>query len=396
MGAGTFDEALALIDARVAPLERESVPLAEAAGRTLAAPLLARADAPPVATSAMDGYAVIHAATQPGVPLVVIGESRPGARFAAGVSAGQAVRIFTGAALPPGADCVIMQEYAERSGAQVRFAPGYGPARYVRAAASDFAAGDMLLPAGTWLSPRAMVAAAAADRAELLVVRRPCLAILSTGDELAAPGMAYPTPGLIPDSVSFGVAALAQEAGAAVVHRQRGGDELPQLKAMAAEALAVADVIVITGGASVGERDFAKAMLADAAPELLFATLAIKPGKPVWCARARGRWVLGLPGNPTSAMVTATLFLRPLLARLLGRSSADMLEWRSLPLAAALPATDARETFTRAVWRADGLHPLAHQGSDAQAVLAQANWLIRCPAGQAALPKDTMVRALAF
>ena len=120
MGAGTFDEALALIDARVAPLERESVPLAEAAGRTLAAPLLARADAPPVATSAMDGYAVIHAATQPGVPLVVIGESRPGARFAAGVSAGQAVRIFTGAALPAGADCVIMQEYAERSGAQVR------------------------------------------------------------------------------------------------------------------------------------------------------------------------------------------------------------------------------------------------------------------------------------
>lgn len=392
----SFDAAIALIDQQVVPLDSETLPLADAAGRVLAESLLARQDAPAQPTSSMDGYAVIYGSTRPGDRMTIIGESRPSAGFGGTVGVGETVRIFTGAPVPDGADGIIIQEYAERAGQHVVFAAGFGPARHIRPTASDFAAGDMLLSAGTCLAPRAMVAAAAADRAEVHVARQPRLIIISTGDELAAPGTAYQSPGKIAESVSYGVAALAQDAGALVIDRQRGVDDLPMLKRLAADALTRADVIVITGGASVGEHDFAKAMFADEGLDLVFAKVAVKPGKPVWLGRARGRWVIGLPGNPTSAMVTATLFLRPLLARLQGRALADMLPWQRLPLTAPLSPTDDRETFVRAVWHDDGLQPLGHQGSDAQAVLARAHWLIRCPAGQAAQSPGAIVPALPF
>ena len=391
-----FDTALARLAATVQPLPAETVPLAAAAGRFLAAPVIARCAAPRAAVSAMDGYAVHDATTSPGMALRVIGEARPGAPFAGAIGAGEAVRIFTGGALPVGADRVIVQEQATRRGGEVSFAAGYGPARYVRAAGSDFAAGERLLEPGTRLTPLAMVAAAAADLAALEVHRQPRVAILGTGDELVAPGTALERPLAVPESVTPAVAALVGACGGEVVARMTGGDDLAALTASAGDLLAAADVVVVTGGASVGAYDFARAAFAAQGFAPVFARVAIKPGKPVWFGTAGDRLVLGLPGNPTSAMVTAALFLRPLLARLQGAAPDALLRWRHLPLAAPLPATDERETFTRAVWDEAGLVPLANQDSGAQATLARADWLIRCPAGSAARSAGAMVRALAL
>jgi molybdopterin molybdotransferase len=392
----TLGEALALLEAAVLPLPAEEVALAASAGRVLAAPVIARSDGPRHAVAAMDGYAVCDSSTRAGEPLKVIGEARAGGRFAGTVSSGEAVRIFTGAAMPDGADRCIMQEYAKRKGKTVRFAEGYGPGWHVRAAASDFAAGAVLLEAGTRLGPLQMIAAAAADQAVLRVDGRVRVALIATGDELVAPGSAHLGADSIPESVSFGVAAMAEAAGARIVRQTIGCDDLAKLEALAGEALAQADVVVVSGGASVGERDFAKPMFAAHGLELVFAKVAIKPGKPVWLGRAKGTWVLGLPGNPTSAMVTARLFLLPLIAGLQGRPLADVMRWRHLPLAAPLAATGARETLVRAAWDDDGLRPIGNQDSGAQGALAQADWLIRCLPNQPARAAGEVVSALAF
>lgn len=392
----SFDEAVGLIAAQVDALGTEEVALAEAAGRVLAAPLHARSNAPRVAVAAMDGYAVIDVATRPGEPLKVIGESRAGCGYPGIVRPGEAVRIFTGAPMPQAADRCIMQEYATLDAGEVRFAEGYGPGSHVRAAGSDFAAGDLLLSAGTRLTPRAMIAAAAADVAVLTAATQPRIAIIGTGDELAPPGEAYLRDDAIPESVTFGVSAMAEQAGAKVVSRTIGLDDLPALEAAAGDALKLADLVIVTGGASVGERDFAKPMFAAHGLELVFAKVAIKPGKPVWLGRAGGKWVLGLPGNPTSAMVTARLFLLPLLARLQGQPLNDVLQWRELPLAALLGQTGNRETFVRAHWSNAGLVPLGNQDSGAQGALVDADWLIRCPVRQGALKPDRVVSALPF
>ena len=367
----SVDEALALLEDAVAPLAGVEIPLAEGAGRVLAAPLIARSTYPRTATAAMDGYAVTDAATRPGTVLRVIGEARAGASFANPVRPGEAVRIFTGAPMPAGTDRCIMQEYASREG-------------------------DILLPAGTRLTPRAMIAAAAADRASVTVSARPSVAIIGTGDELATPGMAHLREDAIPESVTFGVAAMAEREGGRVVARMIGQDSLPALERLAGEMLQQADVVIVTGGASVGERDFAKPMFAPHGLELLFSKVALKPGKPVWLGRAKGKWVLGLPGNPTSAMVTARLFLVPLLAGLQGQCVRETLPWRTIPLAAGIPATGDRETFLRAHWGEAGLEPITNQDSGAQAALARADWLIRRPSGSSAAEAGDPVIALDF
>jgi molybdopterin molybdotransferase len=394
--AMSFDDALSRIAYAASPLGSETVAMAAAAERVLAEPLHARDAAPRHAVAAMDGYAVVDAMTRAGMPRRVIGEAFAGSAFAGNVGAGEAVRIFTGAAMPTGADRCIMQEFARRVGDTVIFSDGYGPGWHVRGAGSDFAAGALLLPAGARLGPRAMIAAAAADVAAVTVARRPLVAIIGTGDELAAPGSAHARADAIPESVTYGVAAMAEAAGAQVVSRQIGADCLSTLERLADEALASADVIIVTGGASVGIRDFAKPMFAAAGLELLFAKVAIKPGQPVWLGRSRGKWVLGLPGNPTSAMVTARLFLLPLLARLQGQAVADVTRWRRMPLAAGLPKTGTRETFVRARWDDAGLVPLGNQQSGAQAALAEADWLIRCPAGYPEGAAGDMVTAVLF
>ncbi len=392
----SFDTALARIAQFVLPLGSERIAIAAAPGRVLAEPLRARHGAPRRAAAAMDGYAVVDAMTRAELPLRVIGEAFAGSSFAGRVGEGEAVRIFTGAAMPAGADRCIMQEYARRSGDLVWFDAGYGPGWHVRGAGSDFAAGAMLLSAGTRLIPRALVAAAAADVSTVVVYRCARVAIIGTGDELAAPGSAHTRPDAIVDSVTPGVAAMAEAAGALVMSRQIGTDCLSTLERLADEALATADVIIVTGGASGGERDFAKRMFAASGLDLVFAEVAIKPGRPVWFGHAKGKWILGLPGNPSSAMVTARLFLLPLLARLHGQAIGDAARWRPIPLAAGLQANGRRETFVRARWDDAGLVPLGDQQSSAQAALVDADWLIRCPPGQPDVAAGEMVTALAF
>ena len=371
----SFDEAAAIVAQVARPAGTETVKLDEAAGRVLASDVIARIDSPRRDVSAMDGYAVRDAELP--ARLRVVGESFAGQTELPQVGAGECARIFTGAALPPGTDRVVIQEVVRREGEWATFEQPPGPARHVRKQGSDFRSGDRLLGAGTLLNPRALVAAAAADSGTVEVWRRPTFIVLGTGDELAEPGTARDRLAAIPESVSFGVAALGEQWGGACVGRSRLPDDPIQLEAAARDALGKADLVVVTGGASVGEKDFAKSMFG-AGLELLFSKVAIKPGKPVWLGRAGGKLVLGLPGNPTSAMVTARLFLAPLIAGTSGLEPS--LRWKAAKLAAPLPACGDRETFLRARWSDDLVEPLGFQDSGAQLALAQADVLIRqCP-----------------
>ena len=387
----SYDEAARLIREAAQSLASEQVAIAQAAGRVLAAPVIAHVDAPPADCSAMDGYAV-READLPGV-LRVIGESFAGSGFPGAVARGTCVRIFTGAPVPTGADRVVIQENVTREGERATMPPGAG-ARHLRRRGSDFRVGDTLIEAGTRLGPRALVTAAGADLAQVEVWRRPRVIILATGDELAAPGEARTSEGRIPESVSLGVAALAQEWGAEVLATRRLRDELVAMEQAAREAIALADLVVVTGGASVGEKDFAKTMFAPCGLELVFSKVAIKPGKPVWLGRCGDRLVMGLPGNPTSAMVTARLFLAPLVAGLSGRAART--EWGEVRLAGELAACGDRETFVRARRTPAGAVPVGNQDSSAQAALAQADLLLRCCPNQAARPVGELVDAIDF
>lgn len=388
----SFDEAVRRVTEVARPIGRESVPIDRAAGRVLAVPVVARIDSPPAHGSAMDGYAV-RESDLPGV-LRLIGESFAGGGFDGVLEPGTCVRIFTGAPVPAGADRVVIQEVAVRDGDAVAIADLPGPDRHIRPQGSDFRTGEMLLEAGRRLDPRALVAAAGADVAEVEAWRRPGVLVLGTGDELAAPGEARGRPGAIPESVSVGVAALAEIWGGRSLGSRRLADDLPAMEQAAGDALDRADLVVVTGGASVGEKDFAQAMFAPHGLEPIFSKVAIKPGKPVWLGRAGGKLIIGLPGNPTSAMVTARLLLAPLVAGLAGRAGA--LEWRKLPLAAPLPACGDRETFHRARLLETGAAPLANQDSSAQKALAEADLLLRSRPHDPARPAGDEIDALDF
>ena len=219
---------------------------------------------------------------------------------------------------------------------------------------------------------------------------------IATGDELRPVGTASDVPDRIIDSIAPGLHAMLGAMGAEVLDHRLLGDDLPKLEAVAAEAVARAELVVVTGGASVGARDHAKAMFAPLGIELLFSKVAIKPGKPVWLGRVGDTFVMGLPGNPGSALVTARLLLAPLVAGLLGQTRPSPLEWIDLPLGVPIPATSDRETFLRAALIDGKLVPVANQDSGAQRALAEANWLVRCPAGQGPLAAGAMVPALIF
>jgi molybdopterin molybdotransferase len=268
--------------------------------------------------------------------------------------------------------------------------------RYIRRLGSDFTRGEELLSAGRLLDPRAIVAAAAADVARLHVYSRPRLHILSTGDELAAPGTARERADAIPESISFGIAALAEHWGAEFAGGTRVRDDLASMQRVAEAALGVANVVVVTGGASVGEKDFAKLMFEPLDLEIFFSKVSIKPGKPVWLGRVGGKLVIGLPGNPTSALVTARLFLAPLLVGLTGQEVEQALRWRLLPLAPSLSACGQRETFHRASKAGGAAEILSFQDSSAQKALARADLLVRQRANSPALPAGSKVEVLDF
>lgn len=393
----SFDRAVELVRSVARQLGTETVPLEKAAGRVLAQAVIAQVDSPRADVSAMDGYAVRDEdLTSFPLRLSVIGESFAGASWSGTVNSGTCVRIFTGSPLPSGSNRIIIQEEVRREGniAVIGERPSAG--RHVRQRGSDFKTGEQLLRARRLLDPRAIVAAAAADVPGVNVFRRPRLYLLSTGDELAEPGTALERANAIPESVSFGVAALAEQWGAMCVGRTRIGDELAAMRSVAETALGAAHVVVVTGGASVGEKDFAKAMFEPLGLDLVFSKVAIKPGKPVWMGRVGDRLVLGLPGNPTSALVTARLLLAPLLAFMQGRALEDTLRWTDAMLASPLPAGGPRETFHRATLRKGTAEILPFQDSDAQKALADADVLVRQRANSPELMKGERVEILDF
>ena len=389
----SFDQAWAIVAGEARPLGSEAVALAGAHGRILAEPVVAQVDWPPADVSAMDGYAIRGS---DGSPLRLVGESFPGAAFGGVVGVGECVRIFTGAPIPPGAERVAMQENATRDGDAVRLIVADSSSCHIRQRGSDFCAGDTLLDAGRRLDARAMVAAAGSDLADVRVWRRPRVAILGTGDELVEPGSARAHPGTIPESVSFGVAGLVADWGGNMIGRERVRDQPDLISHAAATALDRSDLLVVTGGASVGDRDYSRAVLADLGLDLLFAKVAMKPGKPVWFGRVGDTLVLGLPGNPTSALVTARLLLAPLLAGLGGDDCARAAGWRSAMLQVPLGPCGERETFTRARCVEGMVEPLASQDSGAQKGLADGNVLIRQRAETAALSAGDPVDIIDF
>jgi molybdopterin molybdotransferase len=393
----SFDEAVELVRSVAKPLGTEPVPIGEAAGRVLATPVIARIDSPRSDVSAMDGYALRDSALNdlPAM-LRVVGTAFAGHGWDGCVESGTCVRIFTGAPVPRGADRVVIQENVRSRGDSAIIDEDPGTARHIRKRGSDFAEGEELLAAGRLLDPRAIVAAAGADVAAVEVHSRPRLHILSTGDELAEPGTARERADAIPESVSFGIAALADQWGAERVGKARLRDDLDAMRTVAEGTLEAADIVVVTGGASVGEKDFAKAMFDPLGLELVFSKVSIKPGKPVWLGRVGSKLVMGLPGNPTSALVTARLLLAPLLAGSSGRPVEAALGWRTVPLAAPLAACGSRESFHRARHANGAAQILSFQDSSAQKALAEAALLVRQRADAPAVAAGEPVEVLDF
>lgn len=346
----TVEEARGRILDGAARLGVEIVPLTESLGRVLAQPVVADRHQPPFDASAMDGWAIRRADYAPGKAFAIAGESAAGKAYPRQVQAGEAVRIFTGAPIPPGADLVIIQEEAVREGETVRFEAGGDPKANRRAAGGDFQAGDVLLEAGVVIDPWRLCLVASAGLAQVPVARRPRVAILATGDELVPPG-GSPRPDQIFESGSFALAALIGAWGGEVFRLTAAADDAAAIAA--AVRPVEADLIVTIGGASVGDHDLVKPALRTLGLELAVETVAVRPGKPTWFGRlGEGRRVLGLPGNPASAMVCAELFLRPLLAALTGDGDGEL---RLVParLAAPLPATGLREHWMRATLSVD-------------------------------------------
>lgn len=385
---------LSVVDARArmlaaaSPLDAETIALADAAGRVLASPVTAGRDQPPFHASAMDGWAV---AGGPG-PFAVVGESAAGRGFDRTLGPGEAVRVFTGAPIPPGATRVVMQEEARLEAGRLVTPPEGGRDRFIRPRGGDFRAGDLLLPSGAQLDPwrLSLVAAAGLDRVR--AARRPRIAILTTGEELAEPGGATRTDQIF-DSAGPGLAALVRAMGASAVSLRAVGDDAEAISRSVAGA--DCDLVVTVGGASVGDHDLVKPALVTLGLQLAVETVNVRPGKPTWFGRlADGRLVLGLPGNPASAFVCAELFLRPLVRRLLGAEPGPRIE--RAPVATDLPANGAREHWMRARIAADGrsLEPFPDQDSSLVTVLAGADALVCRPAAAPALAAGDLAEIL--
>lgn len=340
-------EAYAAVLKDAAALPEETVALHDAFHRILSRDISALRTQPPVALSAMDGYAVRAADSVPGAQLKVIGEVAAGRPFDQSIGAGQAARIFTGGVIPGGADAVVIQEDTTRDGELVIVNEAITAGKNIRPAGIDFREGDMLLPRGSLLNDRALALAAGMNHPQLPVHRRPKVAILATGDELVAPGT-IPGPGQIVYSNVFALAALARSEGADVIELGIARDTLDDTSSGIRRARDLgADVLLTTGGASVGDHDLVQAALRAEGFEMAFWKIALRPGKPMMNGRLGSMRVLGLPGNPVSSYVCAFLFLVPLIRALSGRTSIDHPLEHAL-LGRELPANDKRQDYLRA------------------------------------------------
>lgn len=383
-------EAWGRIVPRARALPAESVALAEAVGRRVAVDVSAPIDVPGFDRSAMDGWAV-RAADTPGT-LRVAGEVAAGAAGDVPVAAGQAVRIFTGGAIPPGADAVERQEDVRREDDTVVLERPVEPGQHIRRRGEDIAAGDVLLRAGEAVRPQAVTALAAVGLTAVAVHRRARVGVLLTGNELVAPGRPL-GPGQIHETSGVTLRALLERAGAEVVDLGTAPDDAATTNNRVQTGIRRADVLLVCGGISVGDHDHVRGAMEAAGVEELFWRVRIKPGKPLFCGVREDRWAFGLPGNPLSVLVTYLVFVEPLLRRLHG--DADAAERRirvrtTRPIAAA----DGRTTYLTATFGADGATPTAAQGSAMTGSLARADGFLIAPDGAGAIPAGTEVDAL--
>ncbi|MGH6964123.1 MAG: molybdopterin molybdotransferase MoeA [Phenylobacterium sp.] len=385
------DDARARMLAEIAPLAAESVPLAKSIGRVLAEDVAAVRDQPPFAASAMDGWAVRGADT-PGT-LRIVGESAAGHGYEGVVGAGQAVRIFTGAAVPQGCDAIIIQENAARDGEAVTV-PEVATGHFVRPAGGDFAQGDLLLKRGDRIDPWRLSLAASAGRAEVSVYRRPRVAVLSTGEEIVeAP--AIPGPFQIYDSGVPALAAMIEGWGAEVVRAKPVRDTLEAVIAALRDARA--DLVVTVGGASVGDHDLVRAAGEALGLSFRVESVNVRPGKPTFFGvLGDGRRLLGLPGNPASAFVCAEMFLHPIVGAYQGAPTAPVRI--TARLEQDLPANGSREHWMRAKLTFSeagvSVRPYRDQDSSLVSVFAASDALMRRTAGAEAAPAGTVVEVL--
>ncbi|EKS40316.1 molybdopterin molybdotransferase MoeA [Afipia clevelandensis] len=376
-------DAYAAVLKDAAALPEEAVALAGAYHRTLSRDIAALRTQPPAAMSAMDGYAVRASDAVTGARLKVIGEVAAGRPFNSIVGMGQAARIFTGGVIPDGADAVVIQEDTARDGDIVIVNEAIAAGKNIRAAGIDFKEGDVLLPRGTRLNDRALALAAGMDHPRLPVHRRARVAILATGDELMAPGSAL-APGQIVYSNIFSLSALVESESAEVIDLGIARDTLESTTDGIRRARdSGADVLVTTGGASVGDHDLVQTALMAEGVDMAFWKIALRPGKPMMHGRLGAMRVLGLPGNPVSSYVCAFLFLVPLIRALSGRTVVDHPLEKAV-LGRDMPANDQRQDYLRArlASGADGLPvatPVNAQDSSLVASLAAASALIIRP-----------------
>jgi molybdopterin molybdotransferase len=338
----SIDDARGLVLEAVQALEPEEVALGDALDRVLAEAVVAPADVPGFDNSAMDGFAVRPAAE--GTRLRVIGESRAGAPFAGPVGPGEAVAISTGAQVPAGAEAVLQIERVRQEDGEIVLGDDVAAGRNIRRSGDDVRAGATVLEPGAVLGPAELGVAAVVGRATLRCARRPRVAVLATGDELVEPGAAL-GPGQLHDSNSLALAALARRAGADVVSRGRVGDTREATRSAIAAALDEADVVLLSGGVSVGPHDHVKPALLALGVREVFWRVALRPGRPTWFGSQGDTLVFGLPGNPVSAMVTFLLFARPALRALQGADAA--VPRRRVTLAEAIPRHPDRDECVR-------------------------------------------------
>jgi molybdopterin molybdotransferase len=376
----SVEEAIQRIERAISPLGAETVSLDQALGRVLAEPLEARLTQPPADVSAMDGYAV-RAADVEALPatLRIVQRIAAGQPPSGAVGSGEAARIFTGAQVPPGADTVVIQENCDEADGHVTVREGKrNPGQHIRKAGLDFAAGDIALHSGRRLTARDISLAAAMNRPWLKVTRRPRIALLSTGDELVNPGDPV-GPAQIIGSNGIGLAALVRTFGGEPVNLGIARDNLADLDRAIESALGF-DALVTSGGASVGEHDVVQQALASRGMQLDFWKIAMRPGKPLMFGTLGALKVLGLPGNPVSTIVTALLFLKPAVERMLGLAGVEPAREVAL-LGKDMPANDTRQDYVRArlVTSAEGgkvATPFSPQDSSMLSLIARADCLI--------------------
>ncbi|MAB15812.1 MAG: molybdopterin molybdenumtransferase MoeA [Roseobacter sp.] len=371
----SVSDALSHLFDLVTATEVEAVPLRQAAGRVLARDVVATRTQPPFAASSMDGYALRQTEVEPDAMFKVIGEAAAGHRFDGVVKAGQAVRIFTGAPVPEGADFVVIQEDTTRRGDLIMLGHDIGPKTNIRPAGGDFHAGDTL-DAPRLLRPADIALLASMNVATVPVYAKPRVAIIATGDELVQPGE-VPNPDQIIASNTYGLAALLEQHGAQCRMIPIARDTVPSLTQafiMAQDA----DLIITIGGASVGDHDLVAPVAAQMGMDQSFYKVAMRPGKPLMAGRLRDFPMIGLPGNPVSAMVCGTVFVVPVLRKMLGLPAAPAARV-DLPLGVDLPANGPREHYMRAMVRDGAVLPEDNQDSSLLGILSRADVLMVRP-----------------